>query len=303
MSEIYNDDFREAEDEKQDVIIHLSKDDVLLDKTLSPQETLEVTGVNYGKIEWRSSDESKVIVEDGLITAKANTTEPVIISAQYGDAMAICKVTVVTSPKEIIIMPKEEVVLDFAGEGNKQLTATFIPEDSNVNTEIEWNVEKGTDVIKVSQNGLVELNKEKYSTAEEKIYNVYAKNQQGITGTKEIKVKDSRKYGITIKAKANTYCVTLGNTPIVFEVKAEKNGKVVYDDIVVINMDKAGGYEKTIEEVAENGAVVTIKAIYTGANIITGNESVSLTIENSAVEASFSFDYDGHILIPGYVNL
>ncbi len=74
---------------------------------------------------------------------------------------------------------------------------------------------------------------------------------------------------------------SVNNTPITFSVKASKNGKVTYDNVVSINVSLTGNYTRTINEIKELGTQVTVNAIYTGTNKLNTPAVQSIIIGNT----------------------
>lgn len=92
----------------------------------------------------------------------------------------------------------------------------------------------------------------------------------------------------------------------VYQVHAELNGKVVYDDIITLDFDKAGTKTAKIEGKIPIDAVVTVKEIYGGAAYsVQGDDTVNATVlsnddESAPATAAFENTYNSKELTSGY---
>lgn len=108
--------------------------------------------------------------------------------------------------------------------------------------------------------------------------------------------------GLKINMNVNTFWLGPNETPITFSVKASKNGKVTYDNVVSINVSYIGTYTKTIDELKEPGTQVTVNAIYTGNNKLNTPAVQNIVIGNAENVVNYSLDYDGRVFATQYYN-
>ncbi len=129
--------------------ITLDKSEMIMEKgstetLIATPEPIDTTD----PIIWSSSDESIVTVENGVVTAV--NVGNAVISAKCGTYEAICKVTVIISPKDIKLEPE---TVDMYVGGTTTLSATVLPEDATDQSKI-WTSSDET-VATVDASGLV----------------------------------------------------------------------------------------------------------------------------------------------------
>lgn len=125
----------------------------------------------------------------------------------------------------------------------------------------------------------------------------------------DVELTEATIQGLKINMNVNTFLVgdpttsdSVNNTPITFSIKASKNGKVTYDNVVSINVSAAGTYTKTIDELKEPGTQVTVNAIYTGTNKLNTPAVQNIVIGNAENVVNYSLDYNGKVFSTQYYN-
>lgn len=107
---------------------------------------------------WESSDPTSVSVNDGVVTALKENTEPVTITAKIGSKTAEIKVTPEEIHIESIKLNKNNMKLDAKGltaPKEEQLTVTYVPENTTDAKQIKtWSTSDST-VATVSADGTV----------------------------------------------------------------------------------------------------------------------------------------------------
>ncbi len=105
-------------------------------------------------------------------------------------------------------------------------------------------------------------------------------------------------YGdLSIEKNLLSYNETLAGASFVFEIKAVKEDRLVYSDVVSMTFDGPGSGSLTVEDIPA-GARVTVTEIYSGAGYreSTGTASRSTVIEAGDTAAvSFTNEYDGRL--------
>ena len=292
------------EDENQ--TIKLSKKEVILDKTLNPEETLIVTS---GIVtEWTSSDPEKVEIENGKIKAIKNTEKAVIITAKNDitGKIAVCRVTVVTSPERIdIVQADEDIKLDFEENKSKQLSVKYIPADSNTNTTVICSIKQDENILNISNNGLVKIDEKVSLTTDEIECEVIAtlKDFPDISSSKILTVKDTRKYGINLKVIANSYLINYPSVPISFQIVGEKNDQIVYNEIIKFTINKVGDYIEKISLIGEKGTKVNVTALYIGNNKLNNDKIQTVMLDSTEQTIEYNIDYNGSIFSGAYLEV
>ena len=102
---------------------------------------------------------------------------------------------------------------------------------------------------------------------------------------------------IDINVFLDTYNKTLGTVPFIFRVTGEKDGTIVYDNVVNILFDSPGNKKLTINNVGVEGTVVTVTEEYSGGNYkLISNDSMTVTLsKDTNAEVQFNQTYDGKI--------
>ena len=124
-------------------------------ETGSSQVIKVITNVNNPSIKWETSNSNIVTIQkksNTEITVTGKSNGSAVITAKMDKLETKCQVTVITSPKEIILS-NTEIMIDLSS-GNKtvQITPTITPDSANKN--ITW-TSSNTSVATVDKNGLV----------------------------------------------------------------------------------------------------------------------------------------------------
>ncbi len=129
--------------------------------------------------------------------------------------------------------------------------------------------------------------------AEEWIYG----NEEGKRIYVGLKPERADRYGsLVIEKKITAYSETFRGASFVFEVKAVKDDRVVYNDVVSLSFDSYGTRSVRIEKIPA-GAEVTVTEVYSGANYVPadGNnvKSAVIAAEEEDAKVSFENEYEG----------
>lgn len=105
------------------------------------------------------------------------------------------------------------------------------------------------------------------------------------------------RYGdLILEKKITAYNETLKGASFVFEVKAVKDDRLVYNDLVALTFDGPGTQTARIEKIPA-GAEVTVTEIYSGPGYSPENgasvKSTVITSEGDTAKVSFENRYDG----------
>ena len=140
---------------------HVAVTDITLDKTaitLAKGDTdtiiptITPDDATYTSIVYDSSNTDVATVdEDGLVTAVANGTAKIIVTA--GEKSATCDVTVQTPATGVEIQKPSNTNL-IVGDNTLKLTAKAVPEDASDATDITWNSSK-PEVAAIATDGTV----------------------------------------------------------------------------------------------------------------------------------------------------
>ena len=117
--------------DKTNAQIDLSSSEI----TLKLKETLKPESATTS-ITWSSSDEDVATVYNGVVTGKKNGTTT-ITAKTLNNLKATCKITVVTSPKNISL-DKTEITLYTESENTYKLNAKIEPVTSNYQNNLIW---------------------------------------------------------------------------------------------------------------------------------------------------------------------
>ncbi|MGN0399716.1 MAG: DUF5979 domain-containing protein [Blautia sp.] len=115
--------------------------------------------------------------------------------------------------------------------------------------------------------------------------------------TTGLKPGQEDRYGDLIIDKTLTsYNASLGETTFVFSVEAEKEGEIVYSDVVSVVFDGTGTKSVVVKDLPA-GAKVTVTEVYSGASYeLTTEESQTVEImADSTAETAFENEYNHQI--------
>lgn len=240
--------------------ISLDKTDIEMNKgesqLLAVNKVPEFT-TNTDKIQWSSADESIATVDqNGKVTAhKGGKTQ---ITASVGSFKAMCDVTV-RIPLESLSITEIKEAIDVGSQ--KQLSVTYLPEDTTVNKTVTWK-SMDTSIATVDQNGIVKALKKGTVAIEATMAGKTTKTEIKVRQPlKEINIKDGDFELIKNKEKALE----------VIENPSEHDDKI----------DKRTweSSDTTIATVDQNGKV---KALKEGTAVV----SVVYSIGNKEVKSS-----------------
>lgn len=212
-------------------------------------------------VTWESSDPTSVSVNDGVVTALKENTEPVTITAKIGSETAEIKVT----PKEIhiesIILKKNYMKLDekeLTAPKEEQLTVTYLPENTTDTKQIKtWSTSDST-VATVSADGTVTAVAAGTAT-------ITAVTENGKTVSCEV-VVEKHIENITLTADKTT-------------IKRKETAELT----TVINPEDAT-VDKTLEYSVNNPDVLDISKLATEGKV-TGLKEGTATVTVTAVNA------------------
>ena len=136
--------------------IELNKEEINLDINGNKEGMIEArispATANIGKeLTWASSNKNVAIVENGRVTGVGNGTAAIAVQTE-NNKVAICKVTVETSPLEIALS-KSKAIIDLTGSKELELISTINPITANKNTELTW--KSSNEEVAVIENGKV----------------------------------------------------------------------------------------------------------------------------------------------------
>lgn len=112
-----------------------------------------------------------------------------------------------------------------------------------------------------------------------------------------LKPEREDRYGdLILEKKITAYNETFQGASFVFEVKAAKDDRVVYNDLVSLSFDSYGTQTAIIEKIPA-GAEVTVTEIYSGSGYTPADGSyvknTIITAEGGTAKVSFENQYDG----------
>ncbi len=127
------------------------------------KNTVQLHGTSNGTLQWSSSDENVATVnQSGLVTAKA--VGEAVITAAYGKASDTCTVKVKGELITVTLDPAQATMR--YGEDPVTLEATVTPEQQGDKAGVTWTVESGSDLVSVSEDGVVTvISEESYGKA------------------------------------------------------------------------------------------------------------------------------------------
>ena len=120
-----------------------------------------------------------------------------------------------------------------------------------------------------------------------------------------LKPEREDRYGdLILEKKITAYNETFQGASFVFEVKAVKDDRVVYNDLVSLSFDSYGTQTAIIEKIPA-GAEVTVTEIYSGSGYTPADGSyvknTIITAEGGTAKVSFENQYDGTWIAVGLV--
>lgn len=114
-----------------------------------------------------------------------------------------------------------------------------------------------------------------------------------------LKPEREERYGnLVIEKKLSSYNETLQGASFVFEVKAVKDGALVYSDVVALTFDGCGTKQVEIPQIPA-GAEVTVTEAYSGAGYASVDgvltRSTVITAGSDSTKVIFENEYDGKL--------
>ena len=122
-------------------------------------------------------------------------------------------------------------------------------------------------------------------------------NEEGKRIYVGLKPEREDRYGdLVLEKKITAYSETFRGASFVFEVKAVKDDRVVYNDVVSLDFDSYGTESVRIEKIPA-GAEVTVTEVYSGANYVPADgdytKSAVIVAGEEAARVSFENVYEG----------
>lgn len=122
-------------------------------------------------------------------------------------------------------------------------------------------------------------------------------NEEGKRIYVGLKPEREDRYGdLILEKRIRDYSETFRGASFVFEIKAVKDNRVVYNDVVSLDFDSYGTESVRIEKIPA-GAEVTVTEVYSGANYVSadGNhvKSAVIAVGEDAAKVSFENAYEG----------
>ncbi len=122
-------------------------------------------------------------------------------------------------------------------------------------------------------------------------------NEEGKRIYVGLKPEREDRYGaLVIEKKITAYSQTFQGASFVFEVKAVKDDRVVYNDLVSLTFDSYGTQRARIEDIPA-GAEVTVTEVYSGAGYTPADgisvKSAVVQVGEDEMVVSFENEYDG----------
>ena len=252
-------------------------------ETESSQVIKAITNVDNPNISWETSNENIVTIQkksNTEITVTGKNNGSAVITAKMDKLETKCQVTVLTSPKEIILS-NTEITIDLSS-GNKtvQITPTITPDSANKN--ITW-TSSNTSIARVDEFGTITGIRNGEAT-------VTAKTEKGLTKICKVKVVTSPTAISLNKTNAVIDTTTSKNmqlTAVITPASANKYTGITWtssnDNVVQVNQQ---GLVKgisnglaTVTAKTENGCTAQCR-IVVGATIA----GINLAPSNSAIE-------------------
>ena len=212
-------------------------------------------------VTWESSDSTSVSVNDGVVTALKESTEPVTITAKIGNKTAEIKVTAEEIHIEAILLNKNYMKLDakeLTAPKEEQLTVTYLPENTTDTKQIKtWSTSDST-VAAVSADGTVTAVAAGTAT-------ITAVTENGKTVSCEV----------VVEKHIDSIELTAAKTTI--------KRKETVDLTTVINPEGAT-VDKTLEYSVDNADILDISKLATEGKV-TGLKEGTATVTVTAVNA------------------
>lgn len=122
-------------------------------------------------------------------------------------------------------------------------------------------------------------------------------NEEGKRIYVGLKPEREDRYGdLIVEKKITAYSETFQGASFVFEVKAVKDDRVVYNDVVSLTFDRYGTQSVRIENIPA-GAQVTVTEVYSGAGYVPADgayvKNTVIRTGEDAAKVSFENQYDG----------
>lgn len=140
--------------------------------------------------------------------------------------------------------------------------------------------------------------------AENKIYTVTYKESKRSYTVENTEVEEKEKTGnLKIKTQITEFAKNLGNVQISYNIKAESNGKEIYNNIESVSCDDAG--EKVIQiENIPIGATVTVISVYnTQSYQLKSDKNVTLSLKDEVTNVNFLYEYDNKMITSDSANV
>ena len=197
------------------VSIELDKTKAVIDlgvsKTLQLSSKINPNTTNAENgLDWSSNNEKVATVNSsGVVTGVSNGSATITVTTKNGKS-ASSIITVQTSPISISLNKTTET-LDLTGTNTTQLSVTYNPTSSNVNTGITWS-SNNSNIASVSTSGLVTAKANGSVT-------ITARTENGKTAACAIKVQTSP-IGITLNKDKATVDLSSSTKTVQLSVKA-----------------------------------------------------------------------------------
>ena len=252
-------------------------------ETGSSQIIKAITNVNNPNIEWETSNSNIVTIQkksNTEITVAGKNNGSAVITAKMDKLETKCQVTVITSPKEIILSNTEITIDLSSGSKTIQITPTITPDSANKN--ITW-TSSNTSIARVDEFGTITGINNGDAT-------VTAKTVNGLTKICKVKVVTSPTAISLNKTNAVVDTTTSKNmqltatiTPASANIYTGITWTSSNDNVVKVNQQGlvtgiSNGLA-TITAKTENGCTAQCR-IVVGASIA----GINLTPSNSAIE-------------------
>lgn len=122
-------------------------------------------------------------------------------------------------------------------------------------------------------------------------------NEEGERIYVGLKPEREDRYGdLILEKRIRDYSETFRGASFVFEIKAVKDDRVVYNDVVSLDFDSYGTESVRIEKIPA-GAEVTVTEVYSGANYVPADgsyvKSTVIAVGEEAAKVSFENVYEG----------
>ena len=228
------------------------------EKTVSVDDVFDLTATilpadSYNKgIEWKSSDDTVLAVEDGKVTAlKTGEATITAVSAENGEIKAECRITVVKYI-DTISFRENEIKVEKGGE--YFIEVTYLPVDAT-ETELTW-ISSDESILDVLENGKVRALKAgeaklTVKTVREDIFAECTVTVEVKSEALELDVEKTELYcGDTLQIKATVLPEDVTNKKVIF-TSSDKDVLTVDENGVVTATGK--GTAKIIAETEDTG--------------------------------------------------